>query len=171
MGLFLLRPYRGHPQRRHYELLQPAGSFALQCSAYYLLTSLQITSFGYTEEQSLIYGVPAGAIEVISLLGSGFLGQYTNQQLLCSTGGLIASIIGMVLVVALPLSNNVGRLIGYYMTLASATPFVALLAMISSNVAGYTKKTTVAAIYLIGYCAGNIIGMISSYFASLKLHY
>ncbi|RAH51868.1 MFS allantoate transporter [Aspergillus piperis CBS 112811] len=117
-----------------------------------------ITSFGYTEEQSLIYGVPAGAIEVISLLGSGFLGQYTNQQLLCSTGGLIASIIGMILVVALPLTNNVGRLIGYYMTLASATPFVALLAMISSNVAGYTKKTTVAAIYLIGYCAGNIIG-------------
>ena len=75
----------------------------------------------------------------------------------------------MVLVVALPLSNNVGRLIGYYMTLASATPFVALLAMISSNVAGYTKKTTVAAIYLIGYCAGNIIGMISSRSAFLKL--
>jgi ACS family allantoate permease-like MFS transporter len=30
--------------------------------------------------------------------------------------------------------------------------------MISSNVAGYTKKTTVAAMYLIGYCVGNIIG-------------
>jgi ACS family allantoate permease-like MFS transporter len=25
-------------------------------------------------------------------------------------------------------------------------------------VAGYTKKTTVAAMYLIGYCTGNIIG-------------
>ena len=66
----------------------------------------------------------------------------------------------MILIVALPLSNNVGRLIGFYMTQGSATPFVALLAMISSNVAGYTKKTTVAAIYLIGYCAGNIIGML-----------
>jgi ACS family allantoate permease-like MFS transporter len=32
--------------------------------------------------------------------------------------------------------------------------------LISSNVAGYTKKTTVAAMFLIGYCVGNIIGMI-----------
>lgn len=37
--------------------------------------------------------------------------------------------------------------------------FVALLSLIATNVAGYTKKTTVAAIYLISYCAGNIIGL------------
>lgn len=65
----------------------------------------------------------------------------------------------MVLIVVLPLHNNVGRLIGYYMTQASPTSFVALLSLISSNVAGYTKKTTVAALYLIGYCAGNTIGI------------
>lgn len=65
----------------------------------------------------------------------------------------------MVLIVALPLDNDVGRLIGYYMTQASPTPFVALLSLVSSNMAGYTKKTTVAALYLIGYCAGNIIGI------------
>jgi ACS family allantoate permease-like MFS transporter len=72
--------------------------------------------------------------------------------------GLCIGILGMVLIVALPLSNNSGRLAGYYLTQASPTPFVALLSLISSNVAGYTKKTTVAAMYLIGYCAGNIIG-------------
>lgn len=44
------------------------------------------------------------------------------------------------------------------MTQASPTPFVALLSLISSNIAGYTKKTTVAAMYLIAYCVGNIIG-------------
>ncbi|KAI9927618.1 hypothetical protein MW887_003239 [Aspergillus wentii] len=119
---------------------------------------LQITSFGYTEEQSLLYGVPGGVVEVIALLINGYVGQITNQRVLSSCGGLIASIVGMVLIVALPLTNNVGRLIGYYMTQASPTPFVALLSLVSSNVAGYTKKTTVAAIYLIGYCAGNIIG-------------
>lgn len=37
-------------------------------------------------------------------------------------------------------------------------PFVAFLSLIATNVAGYTKKTTVAALYLIGYCVGNIIG-------------
>jgi len=73
--------------------------------------------------------------------------------------GLTTAMIGMILIVALPLNNNSGRLAGYYLTQASPTPFVALLSLISSNVAGYTKKTTVAAMYLIGYCAGNIIGM------------
>ena len=64
----------------------------------------------------------------------------------------------MLLIACLPLSNSAGRLVGYYLTQASPTGFVALLSLISSNVAGWTKKTTVAAMYLIGYCVGNIIG-------------
>ena len=71
---------------------------------------------------------------------------------------MITSMIGMLLIVCLPLSNNSGRLAGYYLTQASPTGYVALLSLISSNVAGYTKKTTVGALYLIAYCAGNIIG-------------
>lgn len=118
----------------------------------------QITSFGFTKQQSLLYGVPGGAVEVIALLLNGYIGDRLQQRLLCSIGGIVCAMVGMIIIVALPLSNNVGRLIGYYMTQASPTPFVALLSLISSNVAGYTKKTTVAALYLIGYCAGNIIG-------------
>ncbi|KAJ5151108.1 transporter [Penicillium canariense] len=117
-----------------------------------------ITSFGFTAQESLILGVPGGAVEVIALLLNGYMGYITNQRLLCSLGGLVTAMVGVILIVALPESNNVGRLIGYYMTQASPTTFVALLSMISSNVAGYTKKTTVAALYLIGYCVGNIIG-------------
>ncbi|KAJ5668948.1 Major facilitator superfamily domain general substrate transporter [Penicillium macrosclerotiorum] len=117
-----------------------------------------ISSFGFTAEESLILGVPGGAVEVIALVANGYMGHITNQRILCSLGGLVSAMVGMILIVALPQSNNVGRLIGYYMTQASPTAFVALLSMISSNVAGYTKKTTVAALYLIGYCVGNIIG-------------
>ena len=118
-----------------------------------------IVSFGYTSEESLLYGTPGGAIEVVSLILCGFLGDHYGNRLLISTSGLILSILGMLLIVALPLSNDVGRLIGYYLTQASPTVFVALLSLIATNVAGYTKKTTVAAIYLISYCAGNIIGL------------
>lgn len=96
---------------------------------------------------------------MVALLLNGYMGHITNQRILCSLGGLVAALVGTVLIVALPETNNVGRLIGYYLTQASPTAFVALLAMVSSNVAGYTKKTTVAALYLIGYCAGNIIGI------------
>ncbi|KAI4113407.1 MAG: hypothetical protein LQ338_008181 [Usnochroma carphineum] len=117
-----------------------------------------IVSFGYSSEQSLIYGTPGGAVEVVSLVVCGYLGDRFSNRLLISSSGLLLAILGMVLIVALPLSNNVGRLIGYYLTQASPTMFVALLSLIATNVAGYTKKTTVAAIYLISYCAGNIIG-------------
>jgi hypothetical protein len=72
--------------------------------------------------------------------------------------GLCVALLGVILIVALPLHSG-GRLAGYYMTQASPTPFVALLSLISSNIAGYTKKTTIAAMYLIAYCVGNIIGL------------
>lgn len=68
------------------------------------------------------------------------------------------ALLGMLLITCLDNHHSAGRLVGYYFTQASPTPFVALLSLISTNVAGWTKKTTVAAMYLIGYCVGNIIG-------------
>lgn len=111
-----------------------------------------IVSFGYTPEQSLLYGTPGGAVEVVALIFSGWLGDRLGRRLLVSLGGMSLALLGMILIVALPLGNNSGRLAGYYLTQASPTPFVALLSLISTNVAGYTKKSTVAAMYLIAYC-------------------
>lgn len=117
-----------------------------------------IVSFGYTPEQSLLYGTPGGAVEVVTLIFCGYVGDRYGNRILLGTSGLVVSVLGMVLIVALPLSLSSGRLAGYYLTQASATGFVALLSLIASNVAGYTKKTTVAALYLMAYCVGNIIG-------------
>ncbi|PNS20595.1 hypothetical protein CAC42_322 [Sphaceloma murrayae] len=117
-----------------------------------------IRSFGFTSEESLLLGTPGGAIEIITLLLCGYYGDKLGNRLLVSSSGLLISMLGMLLIICLPLSNRYGMLIGYYLTQASPCPFVALLSLISTNVAGYTKKTTVAALYLIAYCAGNIIG-------------
>ncbi|KAF3762228.1 putative MFS allantoate transporter [Cryphonectria parasitica EP155] len=117
-----------------------------------------IVSFGFSNEQSLLLGTPGGAVEVITLVAAGIIGDRWGNRLLVSSGGLILAIIGMLLIACLDDNHSVGKLIGYYLTQASATPFVALLSLISTNVAGWTKKTTVAAMYLIGYCVGNIIG-------------
>jgi ACS family allantoate permease-like MFS transporter len=72
--------------------------------------------------------------------------------------GLLIGALGQLLIAVLPQSNKHGRLAGYYMTQTGSTGFVTILSLISSNVAGYTKKTIIAALYLIFYCAGNIIG-------------
>lgn len=94
----------------------------------------------------------------MTLVAFGYLGDRYKNRILLGTSGLLIAIIGMLLIVCLPLSNSKGRLAGYYLTQASPTAFVSLLSLLASNVAGYTKKTTVAALYLIGYCVGNIIG-------------
>ena len=92
-----------------------------------LIRFSQIVSFGYTKSESLLYGTPGGAVEVVALIFSGWLGDRLGQRILVSMGGLTLAIIGMILIVALPLENNAGRLAGYYLTQASPTPFVALL--------------------------------------------
>ncbi|EJT98403.1 MFS general substrate transporter [Dacryopinax primogenitus] len=120
--------------------------------------SLIITSFGFTAQQSLLYGCPAGAVEVITIIGFLWLGDKFNARLLFAAVSETISLLGIVLIYALPTSMKVGRLFGYYLTGASATGIVTILSLISSNVAGYTKKTTVAALYLIFYCVGNLIG-------------
>ncbi|WEW57873.1 Allantoate permease [Emydomyces testavorans] len=117
-----------------------------------------IVSFGYTPEQSLLYGAPGGAVQVISLFFNAVGVAYFQRRLIIATSGLYVGIIGVILMVALPASNNIGRLVGYCLTQAVTTGFVCILALISSNIAGYTKKTTVAAMFLMGYCTGNIIG-------------
>nr|KMM65664.1 membrane transporter [Coccidioides posadasii RMSCC 3488] len=117
-----------------------------------------IVSFGYTPEQSLLYGAPGGAVQVLTLMINAVAAHYFKQRLIVATGGLYLGILGVILMIALPESNNTGRLAGYSLTLSVTTAFVCMLAIISSNVAGYTKKTTVAALFLMGYCAGNIIG-------------
>ena len=117
-----------------------------------------INSFGYSKEYSLLLGTPGGAVEVITLVVWGVATAYLGRRILLSMPFLLICILGMVLIVALPLENKEGHLWGYWLTQASPVPFVALLSLISTNLAGYTKKTTVAALYLIGYCVGNIIG-------------
>src|ERR1700761_8867525 len=54
-----------------------------------------IVAFGYTEEQSLLYGAPGGAVEVITLVVGGYLGDKLGNRLAVSSFGLICAIIGM----------------------------------------------------------------------------
>lgn len=84
-----------------------------------------------------------------------------------ASSGAVIAMVGMITIIALPLSNSGGRLAGYYVTQTAPMGLVTLLSLISSNVAGYTKKTTVAALYFVGYCVGNIIGL-SSQGASVR---
>ena len=117
-----------------------------------------IVSFPYTAQQGLLYGCPAGAIAAVSIIITGLLGDHSGQRIIFAVISLLIFIVGMALIVGLPLSNNGGRLAGCYLANASTAALVSLISLISSNVVDYTKKTTVAALFFIAHCAGNIIG-------------
>jgi MFS family permease len=62
-----------------------------------------IVSFGYTPEQSLLYGTPGGAVEVVFLIACGWAGDKYGYRILISMIGLCTAMLGMILIVALPL--------------------------------------------------------------------
>jgi ACS family allantoate permease-like MFS transporter len=117
-----------------------------------------ILGLGYTAEQSLLYTAPVGAVQIVSMIGLLYLGDRFRNRIIFSSLGLVIAMVGILMLVTLPLDRKVARLIGYYMNFTGATSWVAVLSLISTNVAGYTKKTTVAALFMIAYCVGNIIG-------------
>jgi len=67
-------------------------------------------------------------------------------------------IIGAAMLVALPASNKWGRLVGLWLCYFQGLGFSISLTIVSSNVAGYTKKQLTGAALFTGYCVGNIIG-------------
>jgi len=67
-------------------------------------------------------------------------------------------IAGAAMLVALPNSNKWGRLVGLWLCFFQGLGFSMSLTMISSNVAGATKKQLTAAILFTGYCVGMFVG-------------
>lgn len=51
-----------------------------------------------------------------------------------------------------------GRLVALWLCYLQGLGFSMSLTMVSSNVAGYTKKQLTGAVLFTGYCVGNIIG-------------
>lgn len=117
-----------------------------------------LQGFGLSTEMSLLYGAPNGAVQVVGTLLICYLADLTKNRLYLSVISLIIPVIGFVLLVTLPQHNLNGNLAAFYITSTAAAAFTLVLSMISSNVAGQTKKTTVSAMMFIGYCVGNLIG-------------
>lgn len=58
-----------------------------------------------------------------------------------------------------PTDQKLSRLAGLWLFGAYAAGFPLSLSLITSDIAGFTKKAIVTAILFMGYCAGNISGL------------
>ncbi|TRX88946.1 hypothetical protein FHL15_010174 [Xylaria flabelliformis] len=123
-------------------------------------TSLIIQSFGFDTLGSQYLQIPGGAVQFLSLILGGWLCTKWPRGSRCPTM-IVANticIIGAALLVRLPTENKWGRLVALWLCFFQGLGFSMSLTMVSSNIAGSTKKQLTAVILFIGYCVGNIIG-------------
>ncbi|KAH9907175.1 MFS transporter [Xylariomycetidae sp. FL2044] len=119
--------------------------------------TLVISGFGFTSLQTTLLSMPAGAFEfVIVLVITWACSKYQNARTWSILVALLISLLGSLLMLALPYDNKAGLLSGYYIIYAYPIGYLLLLALITANTAGHTKKITTNAICTIGYSIGNI---------------
>lgn len=114
-------------------------------------------TFGYSSEKSLLMNMPTGAVEFVGCICLGLLHTYIPHRLAISFGSMALALI-FACMLAFAKQSPHARLAGYYLLFVYPLTTICNLSCFSSNVAGHTKKLTVNAIYLVGYCAGNLVG-------------
>lgn len=103
--------------------------------------------------------MPAGAVSIVFVIISSVGAAYIKKsRCIIMMLSSCVSILGWSLVGFLPSDNISGRLCGAYIFSVYAAGFPLALSIISSDVAGFTKKTVVSGLVFLGYCAGNIGG-------------
>ncbi|KAF3064462.1 hypothetical protein GL218_01831 [Daldinia childiae] len=127
-------------------------------------TSIILETFGFDVLQTQYLQIPGNLVQFFSLLLSGWISsRFPNMR--CAVmlvGNLICVGCGAALV-GLPVGpdgtqNRWGRLVALWLCSFQSVGFSLSLTMVSSNVAGYTKKQLTGAFLFVGYCVGNIIG-------------
>ncbi|KAF3761646.1 allantoate permease [Cryphonectria parasitica EP155] len=120
--------------------------------------SLIVKSFGYDSFTTILFNIPFGAIQIISILGTAWLAQRFQCKGLVIAANSIPPTIGAILMLTVPRDQKGVLLFGYYLVscLASITPLI--YNWQSSNTAGDTKKKCTSAVVFIGMCTGNVIG-------------
>lgn len=113
-------------------------------------------SFEYTPTHAMLMNMPGGAVELVGCILFAWSQKYFKHKLAISVFTMIVTLVA-VCMLAFPENNKV-RLAGYYLFFVSPISMICCLSCFTSNVAGHTKKITVNAIFLIGYCTGNLIG-------------
>ncbi|KAL6228667.1 major facilitator superfamily domain-containing protein [Aspergillus navahoensis] len=119
--------------------------------------SLVLAGFGFSTLHTYLLQMPMGAVHALFTIGSTFFaGNFRNSRCILVAVCIMFSLIGCLIIYK---SDNKGaRLFGMFLFTGYAAGIPMTLSMVSSNVAGFTKKATVSAMMFIAYCIGNIVG-------------
>ncbi|KAH8925192.1 MFS general substrate transporter [Atractiella rhizophila] len=122
-------------------------------------SSIIIKGFGFNQFQTTLLDIPSSVLQIISLVGSGYLaGKFPNSRVILMAVGNITCIIAASVLTYGPQSEKWGRLVAFWFTSFQSVGFSLSLVIVGSNVGGFTKKQVTMVVTFIGYCVGNIAG-------------
>ncbi|KAJ5913878.1 hypothetical protein N7504_002761 [Penicillium tannophilum] len=121
-------------------------------------TGIIIAGFGYSGLQALLYQMPASAVQIGLVIITSLCGSYIpNCRCIMLAILSLISIVGVLLVYLLDDQHIQAKLFGTSIMGAFASGLPISMSMVSSNVSGSAKKTTISAMLFLSYCIGNII--------------
>ncbi|KAH8595990.1 major facilitator superfamily domain-containing protein [Bisporella sp. PMI_857] len=136
-----------------------AVSAQVPTAAVTSFASINIASFGFSTLSTQYMLIPGGAVQFFGMLVGGWVAtRWPGTRCAVMVVANTICIIGAALLVGLPDENKWGRLVALWLCYFQNLGFSMSLTIISSNVAGFTKKQLTSAVVFIGWCAGNIAG-------------
>ncbi|CAG8183435.1 unnamed protein product [Penicillium olsonii] len=122
-------------------------------------SAIIIAGFGFPHLEALLIQMPMGGAQLVFLLlTSGVASFVPKTRILMMIFNTAVSMVGMLLIWKLDDDNRAGKMAGLCLGGVFAANIPLSLSLISSNVAGFTKKSTVSAVMFAAYCVGNIVG-------------
>ncbi|KPM43000.1 putative transporter [Neonectria ditissima] len=119
---------------------------------------LIIQDMGFTGLQTTLLTLPVGGVECVAMVVAGSLSSYLANG---RTGIMFCvacpTLVGAVLLQTLPLTSVWGRATGVWLFLCIPASYAIMLSLISSNIAGTTKKVTTTLLSFVLFCVGNIV--------------
>jgi MFS family permease len=117
-----------------------------------------IKGFGFTTLQTTLLNIPSGFAMIFSItLGTIALKKWPNSRTIIGALGFVPGVLGCILLLTLPWSNKAGLLTQIYIIQFGGVGFIMMLSLCAIVFAGHTKKMTVNAIFLVGYCVGQML--------------
>ncbi|KAI1458045.1 MFS general substrate transporter [Annulohypoxylon moriforme] len=120
---------------------------------------LIIQGFGFSQLETILWSLPLSTIQVLAQLGSGYLfSRVRNSRLHIASIVMIFPIVGAILINKLPSASKWGRLFGVWLLAYYPVGFMVIIGLLSTNIAGTTKRSVATAWVFVCYCVGQISG-------------
>lgn len=133
------------------------GLLVTMCSPVLTFASLVIKNLGYTPSQTLLYGSPSGAVQIVFIwVGVAGCWLYPNRRNLVVLLLSIVPLVGCILLKVLPVSAGWSVIVASWLASVISAQFSILMSLSASNVRGNTKKAFVNAVFFVGYSTGCI---------------